>query len=552
MKQNDTKKTTQRRNSKKYSSKSNRGVKRAPREQEVGTGAQESTRNDVAWYARYPHILEEATRLPFAYPIGQYYDTGYSVASATEWSEYVDTSLTVPGVMCVNFTPTPGESYNKNSPINIAAQNVYTYVRHMNSGHANYEQADLMMYLLAMDSLYIFHSYVRKILAISKLYTPVNKYFPRALLVALGVDPEDVFANQAQWEYFVNMVAYRAGAFAAPASMTFYERHAWMSNGLYVDQDVTRAQIYMFKPTMLWKYENLGTTGTKLVPLMMPKAGDNKKLVDFQVLFNNLISTMLGDEDFGIMSGDVFKAFGADGLVKLLAVDSTTMTLPTYDPLILAQIHNARAVGAPILESSTLTGFAGRQWQITQNPDVNNGAIIFHPTFGYDGQDHEDISFRAMCSNMILNLPGEVHTAEMIIEATRLATMFQVKAVPTGETSKPVLYLPNGFGTEVVNDYTMISVAKTAPHDLTIHTFFNNILVPNAKENYVANLELLNNIIQFDWAPQLYLTYGVAQESFGPFAQLNDWTILTGETLARMHEVCVTSMFDVPQMGFNK
>lgn len=106
--------------------------------------------NDPAWYALNPQLLKDAASFPYAWPLGLRLNVGEYGANVNAGS--------LPGIFAMHWVPTIGYSSDGTSPINVASVNIYTKVRHDNSGHANYDHADYMMYLMAMDSVYAFHS----------------------------------------------------------------------------------------------------------------------------------------------------------------------------------------------------------------------------------------------------------------------------------------------------------------------------------------------------------------------------------------------------------
>lgn len=84
----------------------------------------------------------------------------------------------IPTVATISFVTTiglnDGVQINEATPINIAASNIYSYVRYTNSGARNYDKPDLMMYLLASDSLYTYVGSLIKIYSAAMTYSSMN------------------------------------------------------------------------------------------------------------------------------------------------------------------------------------------------------------------------------------------------------------------------------------------------------------------------------------------------------------------------------------------
>lgn len=90
--------------------------------------------NDVSWYAKNQQMLTDAASFSYNSPLGN------PVPYKDLLSEVPNTVVNdgaVPGVAALQFIPCIGISTNSISPANIAANNIYSYVRYMNSGAKN-------------------------------------------------------------------------------------------------------------------------------------------------------------------------------------------------------------------------------------------------------------------------------------------------------------------------------------------------------------------------------------------------------------------------------
>lgn len=109
-------------------------------------------------------MVKDVASLSFNLPYG----TRSGLPSPSNRESRVTTS--VPGILTIRFVTSLGVANGSvASAINVAAKNIYSYVRFANSGARNYDSPDLMMYLLAMDSAYMFYAYL------TKLYSQVKK-----------------------------------------------------------------------------------------------------------------------------------------------------------------------------------------------------------------------------------------------------------------------------------------------------------------------------------------------------------------------------------------
>jgi len=68
-------------------------------------------------------------------------------------------SESLPAICVLNFIPSIGlGDESQANAINVALQAIYMYTRHENSGRINYEVPDEGMYLLALDSVYMYYA----------------------------------------------------------------------------------------------------------------------------------------------------------------------------------------------------------------------------------------------------------------------------------------------------------------------------------------------------------------------------------------------------------
>nr|AVA30679.1 capsid protein [Picobirnavirus sp.] len=363
--------------------KNSRAFKRSAAERDSGFASDSrqcmgSRENDPNWYALNPQLLKDSASFPYAWPLGNRLNVGEYGADLNKGS--------LPGIMAMNWIPTFGNALDATSPINVASVNVYTKVRHDNSGHANYDHADYMLYLMAMDSVYAFHAWMRRAYGVALTYSNVNRYFPRAAVEAMGVSFGDIQKHLADFRQYINLYAVKASALAIPASMSIMTKHYWMSEGMYFDSNQDKPQTYIFNPLGFYKFVLDGTPavgGLEFVPLFGDITNDQgvdtpndpiagpltfKQIMEYG---DALLAPIIADEDFGIMSGDTLKSFGVGGCYTLPATEETYTVVPSYVPEVLDQIQNATFIGLPNLETL----------KVTQDTDIGPGGLRTHPKF---------------------------------------------------------------------------------------------------------------------------------------------------------------------------
>lgn len=517
------------------------------RDKEIAdTAIKASATNDYSWYSRFPQFTKDAGSLAFGVPLGQpliYGDT----------TKY-NLPLIVPGLMVLKFTPGVGYSKDLTSPINRSAAKFYTYLRNVQKAAAKYDSADIMINMMAIDSLMMFHANLKRAYGIASLYTPVNKYYPRYVLGALGFD-KSILDNLAEFRAYINQLGVSLGSFCLPKSFDITMRHQWMCEGLYVDSQTTRAQTYAFVPNGFWKYDNTATVGSSLTWVdwaSKTSAVTRHTLDQIKEMGKELINAILLDQDTGNIAGDLYAAFGPENLFKLTEVSESFIVLPSYDETVLSQINNASIVGEHA---------DGYTPVITQNPSVNNGAIIYKPQF--DGTYKLTGETKSICGMTgrafkPINMYCDSPTAEQVIEATRLSVCSVHEYDEYTELSSyDHEKYQTVIGSDVINRI-YITVLNQDGSFKNLSSETDTIWFEDAKGVSImqtrADMLALSSV--FDWGPMLWkgkiagTTPGAKTPTLEyPCFDVDNITIASAQQLANMHEAALLSMLDLPQMG---
>lgn len=547
--------------------------------------------NDPAWYALNPQLLRDAASFPYAWPLGNKLNVG-------QYGSVINTG-SLPGVMVMNWVPTIGYSSDGTSPVNVASINTYTKVRHDNSGHANYDHADYMMYLLAMDSVYAYHSWMRRVYGVALTYSNTNRYYPRAIVKAMGVDFDDLQSNLADFRQYINTYAVKASALAVPAKMSIMTKHYWMSEGLYYDSQQDKPQTYLFNPLGFYRFAlasgpaPYGTLefepmfgGGELDITPGAKARNPWKLKDFVTYGDKLLSPIISDEDFGIMSGDTLKSFGIGGCYTLPITEETYTVVPSYSSEVLDQIQNATFIGLP--EKGSLT--------ISQDVNIGAGWILSDPKFKHPwveaAPEGELPGQNAFLVDRFLTFEHGDIKPEQTMEASRW-TNISTEVTEAGTRS----YRVPTMGTEVMcvgnvgwyaqvsatqidirfSDNIYVSLNVDASEPLSIDTTTDGTALQKVKDYTAAvnrkirDIFLLTQMLSvFDRHPAVYLSsYIGGQLSVTAYAQnanaphttqgnfsdystitgalfdVNYYTILSSSDLSEMSHIALLSEFDV-------
>lgn len=494
----------------------------------------DSPGNPPALYNAYPQFAVDAGTVTFGMPVGYTFNTEQS-NSVTLTNSY---DLVSPGIMTLQFHPTIGYSADKNSPINRSALRYYTYLRNAQKASAKYDSQDMMMMFMALDSCYLYHEWMRRLYGVTQLYTPLNKYYPRRLLRAMGCNPDDILSPEGlvQLRAYINQFGISLGSYCAPKDFDITVRHMWMVGGLYLDSDTTRAQTYLFNPMNVWVYDNTVATGSALKYLSIPQTGNT--VSNIITIGNTLLNGILGDEDAGMISGDVYNAFGAGYVRQIAETPDSYVVLPAYDRSVLAQIENASFTGG-------IHADKGVYPSITQDPSVNNGAILFTPKFDFPG------GMLYAGQQRLLNIHEDSMNPLEVIESTAFCV------ISTDTTGTPGTgYTCDCFGSDVMVGWTITNMED----NLTVQpgTNYNTFVLSTSSsaQSIITVQTLLSWLSAFDWHPMIYLFESETSGGVTTYTQSglifdqDNLAVLSHNKLKLIHEARMVSLFDIPQMGF--
>lgn len=508
-----------------------------------------SKTNDVSWYSKNPEMLERAARMSFGTP------NGYT-SSLFDGDTTTTSKLFTPGIAVLYYTHGTGNAYAQSDAVQTAMFSLYSVLRSKQTSYSTFSPEDYMMYLLAINEVYIMYSQLARAYGLMNTINAESLYQPKKLIEALGFNYADLVRNRRDIPNVLDSIAAQLAPYHVPDVLPYMQREFWLPSGVYSDSATSKHQLYAFKPTIYRTWDDMFATGSKLQahPYKWVDADGNidpeatYTLNEYQELVNSVINCLIQSEDVGVLSSNVLLAYGAENLYTLGAFDPNYAILPTTDYTVLAQIENAKIVGP----AETMSSF-----DIQQFNELNNSHIYYEPQFPvYKVAGSKVQDPRAMQSVIIAHTNDT--NPEFVIEATRL--MYQGTS---GDT-----YLELDYGTEFIQAITVISSATThdyftlgrvhlnggalnSPLDYELGVISLTDTKDPAMKGTLDRLAVLEN---FDWFPTVMIGYeygggATAGLRVWPLWDLDQYSKVSGEDLSILHYVALLSMFDVKTTG---
>lgn len=506
------------------------------------------TDNDVSWYASHPQLLIDAASHAYGLPLG----AKYSYNENIDLSENVDVAKYhhVPGIMSLGFVPSVGISVDANSPINVIARNMYSFVVHANSRNTRYNAPDLMMYLLAVDSLHMLHAWLTRAYGFMNFSTPLNRYLVKSLIESMGFNYDNLSGNMADFRGVINSLGVKLGALAIPDSIPYFKRHRWMVSNVWLDTPNTKAQMYFYSPDSFFQYEEMydeeqsGHAKHEWGNLNYRSSGSGSHNIStIKTLINDLYNPVIESEDCNIIAGDILKAFGGERLLIVPQIPTDFTLSPSYNEEVLTQIHNYRGMG--VLE----TKYAA------VDQDVDRNIVVHNPTFR--------ASVVGTDMNVVFDMPYDNPTPADTMVASRMTVISD----PINDGAFYENFHLSSCGSEIPTSAKMwfyrwdpgaeasSLVYETLAGDMKISMLLGtdqpSSLVAADQMNKVRTICHLTN---FNMHPlvRVWAEKGQTDKEFELIAthgDITNFTVMNAADLRKMHDIALLSEYSVPAMG---
>lgn len=526
---------------KNFTNKSNQGKSRGPKRRvnyNSTKGKDEQVMdkkpggNDPRWWGSEDYVKSVAS-FNFASPLGMPVPyTFLDDPNATfRWKKATNSIGTIPGIMAIDILPTMGVARDAVDPVNQYIRTVFTKLRSTNNQNAPYQPADLGMYILAIDSIHMGIEQLIRMYGVARTYAAMNRYYPDALLQAMGVDPRassgGIYNNLADMRAAILNLMIKVQTLAIPRGINLNERHREIVKYVYKDGESVKAQMYLFRTPYLYEYEDAGSpSGGKLVAKEMPIGqGFGYWIAAVDQMINKLATSSL----FAVVSGDIIKSFTYEKLYTMPFFDELYTVVPINNPEILLEIHNLKVVG---------DRWDNTAFDITQDPDTASLEAWPYTTTG-------DLP-SAGSINCVIDVPVDNPNADLVMVATRLATVGLTGWIPDKNAYK---FVPSCLGTEMVIRLTIFAYDEAG----TLKTFTTdrNTISGMATMRDWAGMELF-----FDWHPHMYvITTNSSKESVSLdtiVSELSNYTVIEAGDLTKMHDMAVygaLTIVDVDNVG---
>lgn len=472
--------------------------------------------NDPNWYFLDRNIADQASSFSFDQFLGLKFPIKHFNTYGLEITSYMYT----PTIMSYQVAPAPGDTKSIQTGINIAGLKMYSQLSSQNAKTTNYAPQDLTMLILAMGELVSIIEHMRRAFGVAFTYNQRNRSMPVRLLEHMGFGGEDFLDSLADKRLAFNSVISSFNRIPFLDNIAYIFKCADMYQGVYTDSTSTMAQVHFMRPGLTWILDETGSEEGSVLKTI--DVSEYNTYEQWLTLARNMITALLSSSTLNYIYSDVLNyssKFGA----KLLYLDylmETYVVVPTYNRNFNMQMHNATLVGKPLeTPGADFTNFNDVM------PDVDTNRIVYNPEFS-----------AATVQTPVINL--DVDSASVVdrIEFTRYTAVIGETVSDTEPKvyNHPALALPDHYIIGLKFD-------KWADEEVSLtnnHVHIDASTTALALSNYLR-------MVQFDWAPMLYLTgigeYGV--QSNMVYGDLNYYTTLPKEWFQRVNDLTFQALF---------
>nr|UUA79502.1 putative capsid protein [Picobirnavirus sp.] len=462
--------------------------------------------NDPSWYNVYPELVDSTARISTGYPIGINYDiTG---SSERNWN-FVNSIHT----MRLRYTHGIGLTESDRDPVNLAATKLYSFVRHANSGHSNYERTDLMLYFLSVIEAYNLIAVAIRAYGAINMFNNMNRAMPKYVVEAMGWDYDDLVGEAAILRTRINNAIARVNSLYVPTELNVAKRWWWLNTTCFTDSAGPKAMNYIFTPTHYRVWEEMDSDNGGY--LKAYELSDTLTVSAWSQAINRVLDHLLDSEDLGIMSGDILKAYG-DKVFTLSMIEENYTTPFVFSEEVLMQINNTHFTGRSLMSVD-----------ITQETNANlNSGLRYMPRVAIDASNTTDILYvNSMRMTPIMSFPVENPDNSMVMVASRNMTYGDDYYDDEG-------YLSLSCGSEVMVDcyiYAGDYPIKMNPSFAEFHDTVADYL----------------KLIRFDYCPMVIAVNrdAVNPDVYAACSHYENVIPVDERTLARMHDTALLSLF---------
>lgn len=518
--------------------------------------------NNPDWYIIDQTTADQASGFSFANFIGEPINIGTNGKSDIKNSE---NSVNVGATMRIGLMPSLGSVgmglSAKTAAINQQGFKMYSRLSSVNSKNTQYLPNDITTMILAIGELIKMVNWGQRALGLAWVYNLRNRTMPKRLIEASGFDPDDLFANLAQYRISFNTLMVQANKIPFPSNINYFNKCAQVYSSVYKDEETDMSQLYVFAPDSTWLIDETGAEGTILRTHYF-KGGrtGTESFSNYLIILESMINTMLTSATYNYVYADIVNFAAKNSgkmnmqMLNFATVPDDYIVLPEYNEPMLSQIHNLSVMYKPIGNGSALTYLVnyadGTSETFTNDndviPNVDTLSMFYKPAFAGRGDGADELAAFMSSADKILDFHTSSPNTGMRLEATRLTS--GCRKVKANETGDPHTWICSDLVS--ADNYVSTLYVAGVEGKTSYEISHNGILF---RDNIILGFSIytLGLISQFKDKPIFYIgdvdkdeKDEVVGKVQSVFSDLDFFTTIDMDTLKRINDLSLYGLFE--------
>lgn len=492
--------------------------------------------NDPNWYFGDKALADQTSALSFQQLAGYSIDTS-------------EASYPIGNIVALPLTPCPGVvqgagAYNtievQKYGINMAGFKLFSKLSAYTGRIATYSPGDVSMMILYMGEVISAFEWVRRCFGVANIYSMRNRAYPRAVLRALRVDPDDLYASLANYRMKYNSLITLLNQVPIPKGLPYFEKCASLFEKIYVDAPSPMAQTLFWTLGTTWTLdETSDPNGTRLVT-----TGWNTNLNDggmhqvepmswYLTKLESMVQALLNSSSFQVVYTDLLNLsvkLGTKFWVFDYLFEGYTVA-PEFNQNFMLQVHNCTINGFPVAVTNdnhlVSDGVTPRN-DVVSCPAVNG--IYYNPALSrIIATDNKSLT--VMPENQIIDMLTPEPSVEDRVEVLRFTSSCGTRSVAVGSNYTLV---DNSFPDHYVNAMVIFKTDNT------------EIVVTHAITDKAGISLIAPYLSVVDWAPRLYECDDSVHTLTGAqVGDLNYYTVVTPDYIRRLNNFITQYLYDI-------
>lgn len=510
--------------------------------------------NDLQWWKNYPELLKDVVNIAFNYIPG----ASFPIVNSSNG----DDSLRLGLLASATLRPAIGRSESDSDAFNAQIRQLWLDMHRKYRGIGTYEKSDLGIAIIAINSVFETIAKFERMYGVINTYHVGNRAVPYALKEALHIS-DSLEQDLADFRYQLNLRISKVKQLCLPKGLSVLMSDIVAISNIFKDSKDRRAFMFLFDTDLFGIYAPTAISTGGCV--RFSRLSDNESAVtpgghkaftlsDICTVLDIQINALLNDDDIARMCSDLIAAYGPENVMQLGYLPDDYKIEPVEDYERLLQFNNLTICGdvatiyeTSVVDNATANAFLTNGYPIViyQHDNVIKGKLgvgeagyvsdggFEKPTVNYSNR-------RAKNAEVIFNAwveePGETE----IMCGTRYTSVCGSLSAVDATHWTQELY---AYGTKVCtrvevfwyNDSTKVYDYYKVDGSLWDVAYFR------------TNILNIMRLTQMDWHPTLYVED--ASNNVELFGDVDNIAKISGDNLARIHEVALLSGYYIPMVA---